>query len=112
MSTIASQKTEQDFENFLVAQVDELNFIIDGLENNPSFNMLVDKWKKTNESLDNSWHLLNDPIKFNEARITKFAAMELINCISTLKNDLARAETELFKLRNPGEFINKDVDHQ
>lgn len=104
-------KTEAEYRQFLVEQVSEFTSILGGLEHNDGFLKLVDKWKSTNDALDASWHLIYDPIKLNEARITKFAAMELINTIETLKADLERAQHELIKLDNPTEFIHKDVEN-
>lgn len=110
MGTLVNQKSERDYQDFLISQIDELSVIVNGLDNYAPFNKLIEKWKKTNEAIDSSWHLFTDLNKLNEARITKFAAMELINCIESLKSDLNKAQTELVKLQNPDEFINKDSE--
>lgn len=106
-----SERNLTEIGELLNQQIQELNFIVEGLENYEPFQKLVAKFKRTNDSLDQSWHLFTDPVKFNEARITKFAAMELIDSIDNLRADLQRARIELAKLQNSDEFINKDVDN-
>lgn len=106
------QRSNQEIEGFLQSHIAELNLIVQGLKGYEPFLRMVERWKKTNESLDNSWHLFTDPVKFNDARITKFAAMELINCVEHLEADLQKARIELAKLQNPVELQNKDVDNE
>lgn len=108
---MASDKNLEEIEAYLSAQTDELNFLVQGLENYEPFLKLIEKFKRTSDSLDASWHLFTDPVKFNEARITKFAAMELIHIVDNLKSDLEKAHIELAKLKNPKELMNKDVDN-
>lgn len=100
----------EEIEKYLVETIQELSYLVNGLENHGPFLKLVERWQKTNESLDASWHLFGDPVKFNEARVTKFAAMELIDCVAHLKAELGRAELEMAKLRNPTDIVNKDYD--
>lgn len=106
-----SERNTEEIERQLQSFIAENDMIVQGLRGYDPFLRLVDKFRRTNDSLNDSWHLFTDPVKFNEARVTKYAAMELINCIENLESDIQKARIELAKIRSPDEFINKDVDN-
>jgi len=106
-----SEKTIAEYENDLVRRIDELSYIINGLENYGPYSRVVEMFKVTRTSIDDNWHLIADPVKISELRMTKYAVNTLIDYIPSLKQDLEKLQVELVKLQNPDDVINKDVDN-
>lgn len=98
--------------NELTATTSRCSLIINGLENNESFNMLLDDFKKQREIIDNNWHLIDDPLKLNQLRITKFAALSLINSLDNYKHDLHKAQQTLAEIQAPDKVQGSYYDHE
>lgn len=107
---MVQQKTILDVKKELTNRVEELSPIVNGLENYEPYRQLLKLWDNTNKIADNSWHMTFDPQKLNELRITKYAALALINTIPNMKDELNRIQEELVKLNNPDLMVNKDYD--
>ena len=99
-----------ELENYLIDRIEKCTAILEGLENNSAFNMLLDDFKKQAEDIDRVWHLETDLGRVNEMRITKFATNALIMAIENYRHDLNRATEQLAKLRNKDTMIDKDYD--
>jgi hypothetical protein len=99
-----------EYENFLISRIEKCTAVLEGLENNAAFKMLVDDFKKSSEDIDMSWHLETDLNKLNELRITKFATNALISAMQNYRYDLEKATEQLAKLRNSDIMIDKDYD--
>lgn len=110
IATMAKDIDREQHERFLLNKIEDLRSIVTGLENHAPFLKLIEMWKETRDRIDDNWHFITDPVKMNEARITKFAANDLINIIDIMKSDLSRAEIELYKLQHPDEHIQKDYE--
>lgn len=111
-TTIASMqdKTINDIVRNLEDEISELDYIVQGLENHEPYNRMVRMFEKNKQVVDDNWHLVGDPMKLQEFRVTKMAADTLVNFIPRLKNDIEKMRIELTKIANPKELINKDYD--
>jgi hypothetical protein len=103
-------KTLLEAEESLVGRIEELSFIINGLEHYGPYLKLIETFKDTRDKIDASWHLVMDLNKLNELRISKMAANSIISYVEDLKYDLERVQSELVTLRNPEQLIHKDYD--
>ena len=99
-----------ELENYLIDRIEKCTTILDGLENNSAFKILLDDFKKSAADIDNVWHLETDLNRLNEMRIKKFATNALIMSIENYKHDLEKATEQLAKLRNKDVLIDKDYD--
>lgn len=107
---LSAAKTIEEYEEQLLAKIEELSYTLNGLENHGPFLRIVENWKSTSQLINDSWHLVSDPIKLHEMRVTKMAALELINTVELLRQDLEKAKTELAKIHHPDDIINKEYD--
>lgn len=89
----------EEMENFLIDRIEKCTAILEGLENNSSFNMLLEDFKRQASDIDSSWHLQTDLNKLNEMRVGKFAAIALITALDNYKYDLSKSTEQLGKLR-------------
>lgn len=98
----------------LQAKISRCQAIINGLENNESFNMLIQDLKKNIEIIDGNWHLV--PVvehgKLLELRVTKLAAVTLINIIDGYRNDVAAATKALAEIQHPDKIQGSYYDHE
>lgn len=105
-----TEKSMHQLEEELISRVAELSYIVNGLEGHEPYQKMVASFLRTRESIDANWHLISDPLKLQELRVTKYAVEELINYIPNAKADLERCQLELGKLQNPDDVVNKDYD--
>lgn len=98
------------YEAEILKKIERSQVIFEGLQGYTPFLMMLDDFKDTIKSIDDGWHLFTDINKLNELRITKFAAVSIINVLDNYKHDLVRAQEELVKLQNPDKIVNKDYD--
>jgi hypothetical protein len=92
--------------------VNRSDLIINGLEHNQSWEMVVEDLTKEQKRLDDSWQYVTDEKKWLEFRITKMATVKLINLVEDYKADKELAQKDLFILQNPDKAIQKDVDNE
>jgi len=100
----------EQYEEALVKKIEELSYIVSGLENNDAFNRLIKVWEETRKFIDDNWHLQTDQVKLMELRITKLSALNLINMIPNMKTELSKYQKEFEELKNPDSIIKKDYD--
>lgn len=103
-------RTQEQMEKELIARIAKSNMVIQGLENHGPFKTVMEDFKGTIEMIDNSWHLVGDPAKLNEFRVTKMAAISLVNCLDGYKFDMKKATEELAKIQNPDKLVSRDYD--
>jgi len=84
--------------------------VISGLENSSSWKLVLEDFGKEVKRLDDSWQYIYDEKQWYEWRVTKLAAIKVVNLIEDYKQDLDRAKEELKIINNPKTHINKDVD--
>jgi len=103
---------ENELKKRLLERIDRCNKIIEGLEGNPAFQLLIEDFKATTKKLDDNWQWITDEKTLKEAQITKMATLSVINTIENYKHDLKMAQGELFKLEHPDQIIQKDYDNE
>jgi len=89
---------------------ERIDKIINGLENNEAFILMLDDFKRNAKNIDDNWQFIDDDQKLRSMKIIKLATMSVINILDTYKNDLRNATIELAKLENPDVLVNKDYD--
>lgn len=105
-------KTAQQLEEELIKRIETKSFIVNGLENHEPYLRAIESFRSTRDSIDQTWHLVMDFNKLQELRMTKMAANSIINFVSDMKFDLDKLQSELVKLRNPGDMVDKDYDSE
>lgn len=105
-------KTINEIENELIKIIEKSGMVVHGLENNQAYIQLISDFKDTANKIDDAWHLVSDLNKLNEMRITKLAAVSIVNALDNYKMDLNKATEQLAKLRNPDKIMDKDYDEQ
>lgn len=94
------QRTLDQVENDLIREIEKCRNIIDGLENNESYKLLVADFKEASDQIDSVWHLTMDMGKLTEMRITKMAANTLVTALDGYKFSLQRAKEQLESLKD------------
>lgn len=94
------KRTLDQVENDLIREIEKCRNIVDGLENNDSYKLLVADFKEAADQIDSVWHLTMDLNKLNEMRITKMAAVTLVNALDSYKFSLQRSKEQLEKLKD------------
>ena len=105
-----SEKTAQEYEEEIVKQIESLQYIISGLKDYGPYLKVVEMFEKTRKSIDDNWHLVSDPVKLSELRMTKYAVNTLIDYIPNIQMDLEKLHVELAKVQNPDDIVHKDYD--
>ncbi len=106
------ERSLQEHKNEVVKRIEELSYIVNGLENHDPFIRLLKLWEGTKKSIDDTWHLVGDFNKLAELRITKMAAVDLIRIVPNMKHDLEMLQKQLIELDNPDQNIKKDYDEE
>ena len=107
-----SQRTVSEYEEQLVSEIGRLSFIVNGLKDYEPYQKLVEMMEEIIRGLDDSWHIIPDPQKLHEARVTKLGLEAVVHFLDHRQAELTRLQTQLVKLQNPDEFIDKDVDNE
>lgn len=111
VETVRPNREVAELENELIRRIEQASYIIDGLRDNGPYKAMVGVFKETRDAIDATWHLVGDPTKLAELRMTKMAAETLINYIPNMEADRRRLQEELVKMQNPDEIIHKDYDN-
>lgn len=96
----------------LKAKIQRCNEIIDGLNGCAAFKMLVDDIKEWTDRLDKTWQWIEDEKKMLEARISKMAAITVIDAVSTYERDRDTALEELSKIQDTDIKVAADYDNE
>ena len=102
-----SETKEQAIER-LQGTVNRNQQIIDGLENNPGWEGVVEDLSRERKRLDDTWQYVTDEKKWLEFRVTKLAVMKILNLIDDYKQDKVTALNEIYIWEHPEEIIKKD----
>jgi len=86
--------------------------IVNGLEKNDAFKLLVDDFKATAKRLDDSWQWIQEEKVLQQAQITKMATLSIINAIDNYKYDIKVAQERLVALENQDEIQIADFDNE
>lgn len=91
--------------------VNRSQYILDHLQNNPGWEMMIEDINKEKQRLDDNWQWETDEKKWIEWRATKMAVIKILNALEDYKADMKVALEEKFKLENPDKVIHRDVDN-
>jgi len=83
--------------------------VVSGLDNG-AWRIVLEDMEAQRKGLDDNWQFVSDPAKLLEFRVTKMAVMKIINLVNDYRLVGESARTELEKINNPEENIDKDVD--
>ena len=107
---MSQNKTLAEVEESFVKRIEELSYLVNGLDNYDPYLKAIDRFKQTRDDIDRNWHLVMDKNKLDEIRLSKMAANSIINFVNDLKYELEMLQKELIMLRNPDLVVNKDYD--
>ena len=100
----------QEKEAALIEKIGRCQTIINEIGSGKAWGLMMEDFCATQKSIDDNWHLISDPIKLAELRVTKMAIKTITDTLITYQHDLTMAEKELYTLRNPKESVHKDYD--
>lgn len=106
----AQNQTIGEFTASIKEQIAELDYIVQGLKTHEPWLRAVKMFEQNKQVVDDNWHLVADPIKLQEFRITKMAADTLVYFVPRLEGDINKLRVELAKIENPNELMHKDYD--
>ena len=88
--------------------------VIEQLEHNEGFNLMLEDFSKSLEHVDNTWHLVpsNEYNKLMDLKIQKYAALAIVKVIDNYKHDLRAAEKQLYELEHPDEVQGGYYDNE
>jgi hypothetical protein len=99
-------------------RIEELNditgrcqLILDNLEHNAGWELVIEDIEKERKRLDDNWQFVTEEKQWIEWRATKMAVLKILNLMDDYKNDFKMASEERYVLENPDKVINKDVDN-
>lgn len=84
--------------------------MVDSLPGNPAWGIIIQDLETHRKLVDDNWHKVDDPLKLQDFRVTKFAVDQLLQTVETYKTDLMTAKAELAKMDNPDKEVFKDYD--
>jgi len=98
--------------NKLLERLEHCRKIIEGLENNEAFKLLIGDFENTAKRLDENWQWINEDKVLKEAQITKMATLSIINSLANYRHDIEQVKQQLDKLENPDKLISADFDNE
>jgi hypothetical protein len=93
-----------DEQEYLLNQITRWQTIVDGLENNDAFRMMVEDFQERSiKQADENWHLLNivdekQKQLFFNLQYSKLAALGITNAIDAYKADIQKAQKRIAEL--------------
>ena len=111
---MSSQRTQSEpiQSDALLNVVNRSQTVINGLSGNSAWDIVLEDFGNQVKELDANWQFVNDDKKMYEFKVTKMAAMSVINLIDNYKFNLQRATSELKALVDKKNTIAKDVDDE
>lgn len=105
---------DSQLEQELITRVSRASQIVDGLENYEPFMKFIEDFKFSIEQADATWHTLrqDEMDRFNDLRVLKLAAINIVNALDNYKHDRDKATEELEALRNPDKIQTGYVDNE
>jgi hypothetical protein len=111
LTTTSQSKDSQQLSEELQTLINRCQLVIDHLENNPAWDIVLEDMALQKKQLDDNWQFISDVEKWKEFRITKMAVMKITNLIDDYKSDKEKAIQEKYALENPDKVILRDVDN-
>ena len=102
----------QEKEAKLIEKIGRCQIIVNEIGTGKAWGFLLEDFSKTKQTIDDNWHLVSDPTKLAELRVTKFAIQTIMTTLLTYQHDLDMAQKELITLQNPKENVSKDWDSE
>ena len=97
-------------EEQLVQRVSDCSMVVDRLDSDPVWKVVIADASGWVSRLDSSWQDIRYAEKLNQARVLKTAYMHIANLPMKYKEDLDRATQELNTRKNVDNEIIKDYD--
>jgi hypothetical protein len=91
--------------------INRSQLILDHLQNNVGWEMVLEDITKEKQRLDDNWQYETDEKKWIEWRATKMAVIKILNVLNDYRMDIQTALEEKYKLENPDKVIHRDVDN-
>jgi seryl-tRNA synthetase len=99
-----------NFEEGLIQRIEECQLVVDRLDNDPAWKVILRDLEILKKQIDDSWQAIDDDKKLERARVMKFAVQHLIDIKTGYETELKAAKEELTKIQNPDKEIQKDYD--
>lgn len=106
------QVPTNDFEEALILRISQCQLVVDKLDNEPAWKVILQDLALLKKQIDDSWQGIDDDKKLERARVMKFAVQHLMDIKKGYEDELKSAQEELKKLQNPGEETIKDYDSE
>lgn len=106
----AASRTRDEYRDEMLKRLSELSFMVNGLENHEAYATLLRNFEESARLIDSAWQSETDPARLNQMRITKLAAMTLLEFIPQAKEEMDKIQAELAKIENPEEAVHRDYD--
>lgn len=99
-----------DFEVALIQRIEQCNLVVERLDNDPAWKVILQDLDILKKQIDDSWQGIDDDKKLERARVMKFAVQHLMDIKNGYANELKAAQEELKKIQNPDKETLKDYD--
>lgn len=113
---MSSQRTQnvqtRSREDLLLDIVNKSQAVVNFLSEGGAWNIVLDDFKAQIKELDDTWQFVKDDQQMYQFKVTKMAAMSVVNLIDTYRLNSQRASEELKTLLNPDKSIQKDTDNE
>ena len=86
--------------------------VINGLNGNDAWAIVLEDFGNQCKNLDSNWQFVNDEKKMYEFKITKIAAMSVVNLVDNYKFNLQQATQALKETVDHKNNIEKDTDNE
>jgi len=108
---MSSQRTQKEqTRNELQRIINRSQTIISGLSDNDAWGLVLEDFGNQVKELDSNWQFVNDDKKMYEFKVTKMAAMSVLNLIENYRFNLTKAISELKATEDKVNNIDKDFD--
>ena len=101
-----------NFEEQLIVRIGECSLVVDKLNNDKAWKIILGDLDALRKQIDNSWQEIQDPQKLERARVMKYAITHLMNTKKNYEEELIAAQEELRKIQNTQTDIVKDYDNE
>ena len=103
---------DNNYEEQIIARISECSIVVDRLNNDPAWNILLRDFSLLVQQIDDSWQEIDDEKKLEKARVYKHAIKHLMNTKKNYEEELEAAKEALNKMQSPETEIVKDYDSE
>lgn len=96
-------------EEELIQRVSRCDVVINAIQSNSDWRIVLDDLAKERQRIDDSWHLTTNG-NLEELRVTKMAVMYLVNLIQVYEKDKEHAMKRLKEVREPDNYASGYYD--